>query len=403
MELLCYLVVSAPARVRLHPSCFIGGEQKVQEFRRKAVEFGNLIGFVEQSLAWQIPEVHHGQPLVANLKLGDAESPVPLPRCEPPQPPPPGVADHVAVLDTLRHLQKNKEYVMQRIPWRVAGHLADHLPKDGLLQFLRQYPNLFKVTLTNRYNGKKPVFAFKVLANIDDEELWLAAPAIGGDSSSASCAPSSAPVVWGGSKCNVDTAEVVEAKRSSQRWGAFRASGTMKGRRQPAWGGSSIGGGAPNPPPHVAPPLVTPPVVAAVQQDAPGPAVGGAAATTPPLKQPLLVAPPDVAAMVPHPPPGLPPPVLQNAAPAPAPDRTALVLAPVGIPIGPASSWSINDMLKCLDVIKLGHLGDIIREYALDGKFFLQCAQQELHAVGIEYLQWRKIRMYICHSDKHWR
>ena len=60
-------------------------------------------------------------------------------------------------------------------------------------------------------------------------------------------------------------------------------------------------------------------------------------------------------------------------------------------------------MLKCLDVINLGHLSDINREYALDGKFFLQCAQQELHAVGIEYLQWRKIRMYIGHSDKNWR
>ena len=52
-------------------------------------------------------------------------------------------------------------------------------------------------------------------------------------------------------------------------------------------------------------------------------------------------------------------------------------------------------MLKCLDVIKLGHLGDIIREYALDGKFFLQCAQQELNAVGIQDLQWRKIRTYM--------
>ena len=28
LELLCYLVVSVPARVRLHPSCFIGGRQK---------------------------------------------------------------------------------------------------------------------------------------------------------------------------------------------------------------------------------------------------------------------------------------------------------------------------------------------------------------------------------------
>ena len=45
LELLCYLVVSAPARVRLHPSCFIGGWQKVQEFQMKAVEFRNSIGF----------------------------------------------------------------------------------------------------------------------------------------------------------------------------------------------------------------------------------------------------------------------------------------------------------------------------------------------------------------------
>ena len=50
-------------------------------------------------------------------------------------------------------------------------------------------------------------------------------------------------------------------------------------------------------------------------------------------------------------------------------------------------------MVTCLDVIKLGHLGGIIREYALDGKFFLQCAQQELHAVGIRNLQWKKMRM----------
>ena len=52
-------------------------------------------------------------------------------------------------------------------------------------------------------------------------------------------------------------------------------------------------------------------------------------------------------------------------------------------------------MVTCLDFIKLGHLSDIIREYALDGKFFLQCAQQDLHAVGIKYLQWKKISMYM--------
>ena len=29
-----------PARVRLHPSCVIGGQQTVEEFRMKAVELG---------------------------------------------------------------------------------------------------------------------------------------------------------------------------------------------------------------------------------------------------------------------------------------------------------------------------------------------------------------------------
>ena len=46
----------------------------------KAVELGNSIGFDERSLAWQVPEVHFGQPLVATVNIGNAESPVP-PSC----------------------------------------------------------------------------------------------------------------------------------------------------------------------------------------------------------------------------------------------------------------------------------------------------------------------------------
>ena len=51
LELLCYLVVSAPARVRLHPSCFIGGQEKVNEFRSKAVTLLGEIVLDERSLA----------------------------------------------------------------------------------------------------------------------------------------------------------------------------------------------------------------------------------------------------------------------------------------------------------------------------------------------------------------
>ena len=114
LELLCYLVVSAPARVRLHPSCFIGGQQKVQEFRMKAVELGNSIGFDERSLAWQVPEVHVGQPLVATVNIGNAESPVPPPCWERPavgSTGRPAVGGHAAVLDALRGLHTNKVYL----------------------------------------------------------------------------------------------------------------------------------------------------------------------------------------------------------------------------------------------------------------------------------------------------
>ena len=62
LELLCYLVVSAPARVRLHENCFRGGQQTVQKFQEKAVQFGREVGFERESLAWQIPEIHLGQP-----------------------------------------------------------------------------------------------------------------------------------------------------------------------------------------------------------------------------------------------------------------------------------------------------------------------------------------------------
>ena len=133
LELLCYLVVSAPARVRLHPSCFKGGKEKVQEFQMKAVDLATSIRFGERSLAWQIPEVHAGQPLVATVNIGSAVSPVP-PSCQ--EPPAvgstgrPGVGGHTAVLGALRGLQTNKVYLTTLIPWNVATKLRDLLPKE---------------------------------------------------------------------------------------------------------------------------------------------------------------------------------------------------------------------------------------------------------------------------------
>ena len=108
----------------------MGGQEKADEFRTKAVEFGFTHGFTELSLAWQIPEVHLGQPLVATINIGNAESPVP-PSCRPAV----GstgraVGGHAAVLDALRGLHPNKVYLTPKtqITMKVAMRLNDLLP-----------------------------------------------------------------------------------------------------------------------------------------------------------------------------------------------------------------------------------------------------------------------------------
>ena len=52
-------------------------------------------------------------------------------------------------------------------------------------------------------------------------------------------------------------------------------------------------------------------------------------------------------------------------------------------------------MVTYLDAIALGHLNPTIRENGLDGAFFLQCAQEDLQAIGIGRVQWKKITMYM--------
>ena len=56
-------------------------------------------------------------------------------------------------------------------------------------------------------------------------------------------------------------------------------------------------------------------------------------------------------------------------------------------------------MVTYLDAIALGHLNPIIRENGLDGVVFLQCVQEDLQAIGIGQVQWKKSGC-ICHSDK---
>ena len=165
LELLCYLVVSAPGRVRLPPGCFVQGGVDIDDFRAKAIEFSQQVGFTEQSLAWQIPEIHAGQPLAALAAFGQhAGTGQPLAAMQPIAPPPaaagpiePAVGGDKAVLEILRRLHINTEYdaANRRIPKAIGKQLEPRLPQHGLLPFLQRYPQYFDVTFTGGVTSKK--------------------------------------------------------------------------------------------------------------------------------------------------------------------------------------------------------------------------------------------------------
>ena len=165
LELLCHLVLSAPGRVRLPPGCFVQGGDDIDDVRAKAIEFSQQVGFTEQSLAWQIPEIHAGQPLAALAAFGQHAGPgQPLAAMQPIAPPPaaagpiePAVGGDEAVLEILRSLRINTEYqtAQRRIPTAIGKQLEPVLRKHGLLPFLQRYPQYFDVTLTGGVTSKK--------------------------------------------------------------------------------------------------------------------------------------------------------------------------------------------------------------------------------------------------------
>ena len=200
LELLCYLVMSAPGRVRLPPGCFVQGGDDIDDFRAKAIEFSQQVGFTEQSLAWQIPEIHAGQPLAALAAFGQHAGPgQPLAAMQPIAPPPaaagpiePAVGGDEAVLEILRSLRINTEYqtAKHRIPRAIGKQLESVLRKHGLLPFLQRYPQYFDVTLTGGVtSNKKPQYTFKMKAAIND--VAAIQPAVGGGAAVA------APAVGG--------------------------------------------------------------------------------------------------------------------------------------------------------------------------------------------------------------
>ena len=200
LELLCYLVVSAPGRVRLPPGGFMRGEADVDDFRAKAIKFSQQVGFTDKRLAWQIPEIHAGQPLAALAAFGQHAGPgQPLAAMQPIAPPPaaagpiePAVGGDEAVLKILRSLRINTEYQTGKhsIPTDIGKQLEPVLRKHGLLPFLQRYPQYFDVTLTGGVTSKnKPQYTFKMKAAIND--VAAIQPAVGGGAAVA------APAVGG--------------------------------------------------------------------------------------------------------------------------------------------------------------------------------------------------------------
>ena len=85
--------------------------------------------------------------MVASACIGQALSPVP-PLVRPDVGPADDDIDHVAVLNVLRRLERNKEYLgAYKVPMAIAMQLDQVLPKGGLLDFLTKYPCFFDVTI----------------------------------------------------------------------------------------------------------------------------------------------------------------------------------------------------------------------------------------------------------------
>ena len=344
LELLCYLVVSAPGRVRLPPGCFVQGGVDIDDFRAKAIEFSQQVGFTEQSLAWQIPEIHAGQPLAALAAFGQHAGPgQPLAAMQPIAPPPaaagpiePAVGGDEAVLEILRSLCIDTEYqtAKRRIPTAIGKQLEPVLRKHGLLPFLQRYPQYFDVTLTGGVtSNKKPQYTFKMKAAIND--VAAIQPAVGGGAAVA------APAVGG----------------LAPAIGAGGGGGCHPG---------SSGGGAAPAAPAAAP---------AIGAGAGGGSSGDGAAS---------------AAL---------PAVGNNTVPGAS--SSLPVVGGNQTPHGIMSDWDVNGMVSLLESISLGHLSKAFIENGLDGAFFLQCSQEELAEIGLTALQFKKIMAYAPGGPKN--
>ena len=447
LELLCYLVVSAPGRVRLPPGCFVQGGVDIDDFRAKAIEFSQQVGFTEQSLAWQIPEIHAGQPLAALAAFVQHAGPgQPLAAMQPIAPPPaaagpiePAVGGDEAVLEILRSLRINTEYqtAKRRIPTAIGKQLEPVLRKHGLLPFLQRYPQYFDVTLTGGVtSNKKPQYTFKMKAAINDVAAIqpavgggaaVAAPAVGGlapaigagggggchpgnsGDGAAPAAPAAAPAIGAGAGGDSSGDGAAAAAEEPFPEAEIAAAMIADGFKQyhmaaptaaalPAVGGHESPMEPAVPPPAPAP---SPMVLPSAFTMAP---VGGDDDDERSSNRSEVVASSSLPAVA----------VGNNTVPGassslPAVGNNTVPGASSSLPVvggnqtphGIMSDWDVNGMVSLLESISLGHLSKAFVENGLDGAFFLQCSQEELAEIGLTALQFKKIMAYAPGGPKN--
>ena len=413
LELLCYLVVSAPGRVRLPPGCFVQGGVDIDDFRAKAIEFSQQVGFTEQSLAWQIPEIHAGQPL-AQWRWR---------RMQPIAPPPaaagpiePAVGGDEAVLEILRSLHINTEYqtAKRRIPTAIGKQLEPVLRKHGLLPFLQRYPQYFDVTLTGGVtSNKKPQYTFKMKAAINDVAAIqpavgggaaVAAPAVGGlapaigagggggchpgssGDGAAPAAPAAAPAIGagagGGSSGDGAAAAAEEPFPEAEIAAAMIADGFKQYHMAaPTAAALPAVGGHESPMEPAVPPPMAAPALAPVGGDDDSEVVASSSLPAVAVGNNTV---PGASSSLPA--------VGNNTVPGAS--SSLPVVGGNQTPHGIMSDWDVNGMVSLLESISLGHLSKAFIKNGLDGAFFLQCSQEELAEIGLTALQFKKIMAY---------
>ena len=57
---------------------------------------------------------------------------------------------------------------------------------------------------------------------------------------------------------------------------------------------------------------------------------------------------------------------------------------------GAMKGWSVDDMVQYMSAIDLGHLAPAMKENGMDGRFLLECTQEDFLAIGVTALQCKK-------------